>query len=56
VTDTTVRDHIVGLVVSYVASGLNSDPLADLYDVTSGYSLGYKARALVGGHLALLTV
>jgi hypothetical protein len=56
VTDTTVRNHLVDLVVKYVSNGLNNVPLSDWYDASSGKTLGFQARPVVGGHLALLTV
>jgi hypothetical protein len=56
VTDTTVRNHLVDLVVKYASNGLNSAPLSDWYDASSGDMLGFQARPVVGGHLALLTI
>jgi hypothetical protein len=43
-------------VVKYVSNGLNNVPLSDWYDASSGKTLGFQARPVVGGHLALLTV
>ncbi|KLO07574.1 DUF1793-domain-containing protein [Schizopora paradoxa] len=56
VTDATVRDMLVSAVRNYAADGLSSAPLGDWYETTNGGPEGFRARPVVGGHLALLVV
>ncbi|KAF7966198.1 hypothetical protein HWV62_39706 [Athelia sp. TMB] len=54
VTDTTVRDSFITGVVNYCKDGESSQPLGDWYDTNGGGVEGFRARPVVGGHLALL--
>jgi hypothetical protein len=54
VIDSTDRDNIVSAVFRYASSGLNSVPFSDWYDASTGKTIGFQARPVVGGHLALL--
>lgn len=53
-TDTTVRDMFISALYAYASDGENNAPLSDLYDTISGDSVGFRARPVVGGHLALV--
>ncbi|KAJ6539482.1 DUF1793-domain-containing protein [Mycena capillaripes] len=56
-TDTAVRDLLIGAVRNWVSDGQNSGPFGDLYDTVSGaLAVGFRARPVVGGHLALLVL
>ncbi|KAI0736382.1 hypothetical protein C8Q72DRAFT_909206 [Fomitopsis betulina] len=55
-TDTTVRDMFLSALHAYASDGENNAPLSDLYDTISGDSDGFRARPVVGGHLALLAL
>ncbi|KAJ7634847.1 hypothetical protein FB45DRAFT_1142317 [Roridomyces roridus] len=54
VRDQDLRDQLVSAVAKYAGDGLNSDPFSDWYDTVSGQVSGFRARPVVGGHLALL--
>ncbi|KAJ7228524.1 hypothetical protein GGX14DRAFT_554614 [Mycena pura] len=57
VTTTAVRDVLIGAVKDWVSDGQYNAPFGDLYDTISGaVAIGFKARPVVGGHLALLVV
>ncbi|KAG7096816.1 hypothetical protein E1B28_004225 [Marasmius oreades] len=56
VTSTSTRDLFISRVRSYAASGKNNVPLSDWYETTNGVSQGFRARPVVGGHLALLVL
>ena len=53
-TDTTVRDMFISALHAYASDGENNAPLSDLYDTISGDSVSFRARPVVGGHLALV--
>ncbi|KAJ6515750.1 hypothetical protein C8R45DRAFT_217798 [Mycena sanguinolenta] len=56
-TTTAVRDLLITAVKDWVSDGLNNGPFGDLYDTISGeIAVGFRARPVVGGHLALLVV
>lgn len=55
VTDTTVRDSIVSGVYKYASDGLSSQPFGDWYETKDGTPEGFRARPVVGGHLALVS-
>jgi len=46
----------VSSVRNYAADGLSSAPLGDWYETSNGGPEGFRARPVVGGHLALLVV
>lgn len=54
VTDALVRDMLVRAVCNYAADGLSSVPLGDWYETANGGPDGFRARPVVGGHLALV--
>ncbi|CDO71295.1 hypothetical protein BN946_scf184908.g52 [Trametes cinnabarina] len=54
VTSTTVRDLLVSSVRKYAADGKSSQPLGDWYETLDGSVEGFRARPVVGGHLALV--
>lgn len=54
-TDSTARDIFVKAVHDYAADGANNAPLSDWYETTNGQSQGFRARPVVGGHLALVS-
>lgn len=54
VTDTTLRNYLITSVKKYASDGQSSAPLGDWYDATSGAVEGFRARPVVGGHLALV--
>ncbi|KAJ7145357.1 hypothetical protein C8R43DRAFT_1130032 [Mycena crocata] len=51
---TAVRDICINAVKNYAANGKSSAPITDWYDTISGQGVGFAARPVVGGHLALL--
>ncbi|KAH7876310.1 uncharacterized protein C8R40DRAFT_126420 [Lentinula edodes] len=53
-TDTGVRDMFISSVTKFASSGMSSQPLTDWYDAASGMSETFRARPVVGGHLALV--
>ncbi|KAK7061847.1 DUF1793-domain-containing protein [Favolaschia claudopus] len=54
-TTTAVRDLLIGAVKKWVSDGQNNGPFGDLYDtVTGAIAVGFRARPVVGGHLALV--
>ncbi|KAI0723177.1 DUF1793-domain-containing protein [Earliella scabrosa] len=55
VTSTTLRDQLIGAVRKYAADGQSSQPLGDWYETTNGAVEGFRARPVVGGHLALVS-
>ncbi|KAI0771550.1 DUF1793-domain-containing protein [Trametes elegans] len=56
VTSTAVRDLLISSVRKYAADGKSSQPFGDWYETTDGSVEGFRARPVVGGHLALLTL
>ncbi|CAL1700859.1 unnamed protein product [Somion occarium] len=56
VTSTSVRDLLISSVRKYAADGSSSQPLGDWYETTDGSVEGFRARPVVGGHLALLAL
>ncbi|KAJ7368431.1 DUF1793-domain-containing protein [Mycena albidolilacea] len=56
VSTTAVRDLLIGGVKKFVSDGQTNVPFSDLYDTISGADVGFRARPVVGGHLALLAL
>ncbi|KAH8830455.1 DUF1793-domain-containing protein [Flagelloscypha sp. PMI_526] len=56
VSDTDARDQFISHVKNYLTSGVNDMPFSDWYETTNGASVGFRARPVAGGHLALLVV
>ncbi|KAJ7760336.1 hypothetical protein B0H14DRAFT_3096426 [Mycena olivaceomarginata] len=54
VTDQGLRDTFISSLKAYLSNGLNNQAFPDLYDTITGVALGFRARPVVGGHLALL--
>ncbi|KAJ7590784.1 hypothetical protein C8J56DRAFT_933888 [Mycena floridula] len=55
-TDTAGRDIFISGVKKYAADGLGSSAFGDWYETTNGVPNGFRARPVVGGHLALLVL
>ena len=57
-TSTTVRDQLISGVYKYASGALsgNSEPIGDWYETTNGAVEGFRARPVVGGHLALVSL
>ncbi|KAG6831146.1 hypothetical protein H0H92_012571 [Tricholoma furcatifolium] len=55
VTDNTVRDLFISSVKKYASAGLSSQPFGDWYDAEDGTAEDFRARSVVGGHLALVS-
>ena len=55
VTSTQVRDLFISSVRKYAADGKSSQPLGDWYETKDGTVEGFRARPVVGGHLALVS-
>ncbi|KAK7470511.1 hypothetical protein VKT23_001937 [Stygiomarasmius scandens] len=53
-TSTTARDIFVSAVHRWASSGTSTAPFGDWYETTNGAPQGFRARPVVGGHLALL--
>lgn len=54
-SDTEVRDLFVDAVKNYASSGHGAQPFGDWYETTNGIPQGFRARPVVGGHLALVS-
>lgn len=55
VTSTSVRDQLISAVRKYASDGQSSQPLGDWYETANGAVEGFRARPVVGGHLALVS-
>ncbi|KZT12530.1 DUF1793-domain-containing protein [Laetiporus sulphureus 93-53] len=56
-TDSAVKDSFINFVHLYASNLLNSEPFGDWYDTVDGDTeSGFKARPVVGAHLALLAL
>lgn len=55
-TNNSTRDSLISSVKDWVSSGLSSQPFGDFYNTTDGGVQGFKARPVVGAHLALLVL
>ncbi|KAJ7283979.1 DUF1793-domain-containing protein [Mycena rebaudengoi] len=56
VTSTAVRDTLINAVKGFASDGQSNAPFGDWYDTISGAPQGFRARPVVGGHLALLVL
>jgi len=56
VTSTTMRDTFINSVYKYAADEENSQPLGDWYETLNGDVESFRARPVVGGHLASLAL
>ncbi|KAJ7682671.1 DUF1793-domain-containing protein [Mycena polygramma] len=55
-TDANARDFFISSVKNTAADGLSSQPFGDWYDAHDGTPESFRARPVVGGHLALLAL
>ncbi|KAF7352678.1 MPN domain-containing protein [Mycena venus] len=55
-TDTNARDSFISAVKKTAANGLSSQPLGDWYETKDGTPEVFRARPVVGGHLAFLAL
>ena len=55
-TDTFARDLFVNSVVRYASDVNNNSPLNAWYETIDGNAQGFRARPVVGGHLALVNI
>lgn len=55
-TNTTTRDMFIDSVYKYAADGESNQPFGDWYETLDGTVYGFRARPVVGGHLALLAL
>ncbi|TFK75792.1 DUF1793-domain-containing protein [Pluteus cervinus] len=55
-TEPAVRDSLVSAVVNFIGGGHTDAPFPDLYETGDGRAYGFRARPVVGGHLALLAL
>ncbi|KAA1466346.1 DUF1793-domain-containing protein [Dentipellis sp. KUC8613] len=57
-TSTQTRDLLISKVHAYASAalGANTAPIGDWYETLNGNSDGFRARPVVGGHLALLAL
>lgn len=53
-SDTNARDFFITSVKNAAANGLSSQPLGDWYEARDGTPEAFRARPVVGGHLALV--
>ncbi|OCH92944.1 DUF1793-domain-containing protein [Obba rivulosa] len=54
-TSSSVRDRMIGDVFTYASSGKTAAPFEDWFDTANGTGIAtFKARPVVGGHLALV--
>ncbi|KIY49337.1 DUF1793-domain-containing protein [Fistulina hepatica ATCC 64428] len=56
VTTKTVRDMFIDAVYAYATDGDSTQPFGDWYNTTTGAVNSFRARPVVGGHLALLAL
>ncbi|KAJ7498791.1 DUF1793-domain-containing protein [Mycena latifolia] len=55
-TNANARDVFISAVKKTASDGLSSQPFADWYEALDGTPEGFRARPVVGGHLALLAL
>ncbi|KAJ7179016.1 DUF1793-domain-containing protein [Mycena filopes] len=53
-SDTDARDYFIASVRKAAGDGLSSQPFGDWYEARDGTPEGFRARPVVGGHLALV--
>ncbi|PVF95783.1 DUF1793-domain-containing protein [Serendipita vermifera] len=53
-TSTSTRDLFIDSIYDYISNGLNDAPFSDWYDTVNGKVVGFRARPVAGGHLALM--
>jgi hypothetical protein len=53
-SDTNARDSFISAVKTTAANGLSSQPFGDWYEARDGTPESFRARPVVGGHLALV--
>ncbi|KAJ6598936.1 hypothetical protein DFH09DRAFT_1356105 [Mycena vulgaris] len=55
-SDNNTRDMFISAVKASASDGLSSQPFGDWYEARDGTPEGFRARPVVGGHLALLAL
>ncbi|KAI0265444.1 DUF1793-domain-containing protein [Gloeopeniophorella convolvens] len=57
-TSTSVRDQLVNGVHAFASDALasNTEPFGDWYETSNGATEGFRARPVVGGHLAMVSL
>ncbi|TFK45399.1 DUF1793-domain-containing protein [Heliocybe sulcata] len=55
-TTTQTRNLFIDSVHKYASDGADNIPFGDWYETTTGQSEGFRARPVVGGHLALMVL
>lgn len=55
-TNNETRDILISAVKNWASDGRSSQPLGDWYETVNGNPEGFRARPVVGGHLALLVL
>ena len=55
-SDNSTRDIFIGGLAAYLNDDENDAPFSDFYDTPSGQVQGFRARPVVGGHLAFLVL
>ncbi|KAF8917882.1 hypothetical protein CPB85DRAFT_1558569, partial [Mucidula mucida] len=55
-TDNEARDIFISAVKAWASDGQSSQPFGDWYETTNGSPNGFRARPVVGGHLAFLVL
>lgn len=55
-TDNETRNILISAVKSWASDGRSSQPLGDWYETVNGNPEGFRARPVVGGHLAFLVL
>jgi hypothetical protein len=53
-TSTSTRDLFIDSVYDYASDGVNDAPFSDWYETVDGKVVGFRARPVAGGHLALM--
>ncbi|KAK7060514.1 hypothetical protein VNI00_001279 [Paramarasmius palmivorus] len=55
-SDTSTRDMLIKAVKAFASGQTSSQPFGDWYETEDGRPQGFRARPVVGGHLALLAL
>ncbi|KAH7106819.1 DUF1793-domain-containing protein [Auriculariales sp. MPI-PUGE-AT-0066] len=56
IADDELKGDIISRLKKYISSGLGDKPFGDLYDASTGSVDAFRARPVVGGHLALMAL
>jgi hypothetical protein len=55
-TNNATRDMFINAVYKFASNGTSNAPFGDWYDTVAGLDEGFRARPVVGGHLAHLVL